>query len=106
MLDGNAAGVDLGELYFLEVHEPGKKLRECGIVSGQILLCQNIKVSDDGASCKIWVENHGEPIHVIVGSNIDDYCMLVYSGTPDGGGFIDPVWKEKALKFLGGEWRN
>lgn len=36
----------------------------------------------------------------------EEWCWLVYSGRPNGNGFICDRWKKKALNFLGGEWVN
>lgn len=48
--------------------------------------------------------------HITIGADFadeegfDDYSFFVYSGCPDGTGFISEEWKQKALDFLGGEW--
>ena len=34
----------------------------------------------------------------------DEDSFFVYSGCPDGTGFISEEWKQKALDFLGGKW--
>ena len=107
MFDANAAHIDIGELFFAEVHLADSQLSNAGIKFGDIILCSHVKKSDgrpvENLLSKIWKNNECDPIEWAP-KGVNDWSWVVYSGRPDGTGFISEEWRKKALDFLGGEW--
>lgn len=112
MFDANADHIKCGELFFAEVHSVDMQLSELGVNCGDILLCRHTKKNTDKihrtAESEIWLSKGSDP--VIYDSNstgcVKGWAWLVYSGRPDGNGFINDAWKSKALNFMGGEWKD
>lgn len=110
MFDANASHVGIGEKIFVEVHGSSEFLEGKGINSGDILLCEHVLKSGERLSVnnhsRLWKENGGEHVDYLCDSDGNDFAWLVYSGRPNGKGFISKAWKGKALKFLGGSWES
>ena len=112
MFDANATGVPVGKQFFAEVHSVNPELVKMGIIKGDIILCEHIEKVKSGKWCedvvntKIWTEQDKDSGHYLYDDSSAElgYGLLVYSGRPDGTGFISEEWKQKALDFLGGEW--
>lgn len=111
MFDANARHLSDGKLFFAECHSvnPERGILSKILKSGEVYLCE--KIGDDPYQCKFLIYlNSTKKGYVSVGvdfedeENFDDYSLFVYSGCPDGSGFISEEWKQKALDFLGGEW--
>ncbi|CAM0037848.1 hypothetical protein VPHK460_0009 [Vibrio phage K460] len=111
MFDANARHLPDGKLFFVECHsiDPDSKVLIKLLKVGKNYLCE--KVLDDPCKCKFLIYlNNTKKDYISIGvdfedeENFDDYSLFVYSGCPDGTGFIDREWKQKALDFLGGEW--
>ena len=107
MFDANAASVKEGELFFAEVHGTDSQLLSAGINCGDIILCSHVKKSDErpriNLISKIWSKKYADPLEWSADGS-EEWSWMVYSGRPDGSGFISPKWRAKALEFLGGEW--
>lgn len=114
MFDANAVGVEVGKKFFAEVHSVNAELCKMGIVRGDIILCEYVKKITSGKWCedatntKIWTEQDKYLGHYYYDDSSSelDYGLMVYSGCPDGTGFISDKWKQKALDFLGGKWNE
>lgn len=114
MFDANAAGIPIGEKFFAEVHSVNAKLCGFGIVKGDIVLCEHVtkkhdKFSENPTHTKIWTQQDKEVTHYDYYENVvTTYGSLVYSGRPNGEGFMDTYegrrYKQKALTFMNGEW--
>ncbi|MFV8383403.1 hypothetical protein ACNO5E_04775 [Vibrio parahaemolyticus] len=110
MFDANADHIPLGQRFFAEVHGVNSQLEEAGIARGDIVLCEHVEKSSDrivrSLLTKIWVSMAAEPVTYRYEPIHKDWSWMVYSGRPDGRGFIDEAWKAKALMFLNGEWHK
>ena len=112
MFDANVTGVPVGNKFFVEVHSVNSELCKMGVVVGDILLCEHFsktpfgKWSEEACNTKIWTKQDKESGHYFYNDTESEtgYGLMVYSGCPDGTGFIDEEWRQKALDFLGGEW--
>lgn len=106
MFDANAAHIKEGEKFFAEVHCLDSQLEEAGIKVGDIVLCEHIEKTStrENLVSKVWVCNQSDPIEWVFKPDADDWSWMVYSGRPNGKGFIHEKWKQKALDFLGGSW--
>tara|TARA_Y100001956_G_C4102908_1_gene178536 strand:- start:170 stop:511 length:342 start_codon:yes stop_codon:yes gene_type:complete len=111
MFDANAVGIPVGKKFFAEVHSVNAELAKMGIIKGDIILCEHIEKVKSGKWCeetvntKIWTKQDKDSGHYFYDDSKESgYGLLVYSGCPDGTGFINDAWKQKALDFLGGEW--
>lgn len=108
MFDANASHIKEGEQFFAEVHATDRQLRDRGIKEGDLLLCEHVLKSNerprDNLISKIWVSKDSEPFEWRHDLS-DEWSWMVYSGRPNGMGFIRDFWKQKALDFLGGKWR-
>ena len=107
MFDANAAHIKCGELFFAEIHAVDAQLTKFGIKCGDIVLCkhevkgeslrENVKsLVFTSVKCDGYEWNFDE--------RSDDWSWMVYSGRPNGNGFINDKWKSKALEFMGGNW--
>lgn len=111
MFDANARHLPDGKLFFAECHsiDPESNTLNFLFKAGRSYLCEKFDGNPDCCRFKLYFNNH-EHDWIIVKvdfddeENFDDYSLFVYSGRPDGTGFIDKEWKQKALDFLGGEW--
>lgn len=112
MFDANADHIKCGELFFAEVHSVDVQLDNLGIKVGDIILCRHTKKNTDKihrtALSDIWLSNDAEPVGYDSNDTggVKGWAWLVYSGRPNGSGFINDKWKSKALEFLGGEWHD
>ena len=113
MFDANARHLPNGLLFFAECHNlnPESMTLRKLLKEGNIYLCE--KVGDNPYKCEIKIYlNSTRKDYITVKIDHDDestfdwYSLFVYSGRPDGTGFIDNEWKQKALAFLGGEWEK
>ena len=110
MVDTNARHIPVGEKFFDEVHSVNPQLCGIGVVKGDILLCEHTAVSQDKygfievVATRIWTHQDNTPYEYNHHSAEKPYGWLVYSGRPNGKGFISDMWKQKALEFLGGKW--
>ena len=111
MFDANARHLPDGKLFFAECHsiDPESKVMTKLLKEGKNYLCE--KLGDNPYDCRFRIFlNSTKKDYITIGvdfedeENFDDYSLFVYSGRPDGTGFIDEEWKQKALDFLGGEW--
>lgn len=111
MFDANARYLPDGKLFFAECHgvNPKNKVMTDLLRKGENYLCR--KMGEDPNKCQfiIYLDNSrkGWYLFDMDFDNEDDfdfYSLFVYSGCPDGTGFISEEWKQKALDFLGGEW--
>lgn len=111
MFDANARHLPDGKLFFAECHsiDPDNKVLFKLLSSGKNYLCE--KIGDDPYDCQFRVflnSTKRDHITMVVDfedeENFDCYSLFVYSGCPNGTGFISDEWKQKALDFLGGEW--
>ncbi len=113
MFDANASGVPVGKKFFAEVHSVNAELTEMGVVRGDIILCEHVRKTvpnkfgcEENILTYIWTKQDRFMGHYRYNDSEAEngYGFMVYSGCPDGNGFIDDKWKEKALEFLGGNW--
>lgn len=111
MFDANASGVKIGKKFFVEVHSVNAELTKMGVVQGDILLCEHVhktpnRFCEENTLTYIWTKQDGENrTYRYNDSEAENgYGLMVYSGCPDGNGFISDEWKAKALDFLGGTW--
>ncbi len=109
MFDANAAHIAIGDLFFAEVHCANHQLTELGVKVGDVLLCRHVikgeECTRENVLSHLWLKLDGEQVDYYASkTDDDDYSWLVYSGRPNGNGFICDQWKAKALAFLGGEW--
>ena len=107
MFDANAAHIKEDEKFFAEVHAIDSQLECAGIKVGDIVLCEHIEKTSPRGNLvsKVWLCNQSDPIKWLFNPAAEDWAWLVYSGRPNGKGFINENWKQKALDFLGGNWR-
>lgn len=107
MFDANAAHIKEGELFFAEVHGTDSQLLNAGIKYGDIILCSHVKKTEgrprENLISNIWASKESEPSKWIYDGS-DEWSWMVYSGRPDGTGFINEQWKAKALAFMGGKF--
>lgn len=107
MFDANAAHIKEGELFFAEVHSLNESLYWKGVKKGSIVLCEHVEKEGyrfrDNVDTKIWTSIGATHFHHNAKED-GRGSWLVYSGRPNGKGFICEEWKKKALDFLGGEW--
>lgn len=108
MFDAIAAHVNIGDLFFAEVHVVSHELSIYGVKVGDIILCRHLTKTDDclkkNVLTHVWVNKDDKPIEYRSILEGEDMSWLVYSGNAKGGGFICDHWMAKALAFLGGEW--
>lgn len=109
MFDANASHIKEGELFFGEVHETNQQLDDAGFCVGDIVLCSHVQKTVNGylrenTLSQLWRVKDGKPFMWEYKSGHGDWAWVVYSGRPDGSGFISYEWKKKALDFLGGKW--
>lgn len=108
MFDANAAHIKIGEKFFAEVHATDKQLEDAGVKVGDILLCEHVEKGDKCPRENLLSKFKTSKCEVsrdwVYDEDSDDWSWLVYSGRPNGNGFISDKWKEKALNFMGGEW--
>ncbi|EKO3439512.1 caspase family protein [Vibrio fluvialis] len=108
MFDANAAHINIGDLFFAEVHCINARLESLGLKVGDIVLCEHVEKTDDCVKrnilSKVWLSKDAKPIDYSPNCPSGDLSWLVYSGRPNGQGFICPKWEAKALAFLGGKW--
>ncbi|QGZ16119.1 hypothetical protein Kuja_1280 [Vibrio phage vB_VchM_Kuja] len=107
MFDANAAYIQIGEKFFAEVHESNEQLELLGVKRGMIVLCEHVSILEDTPRfpnlTKIWLQKDSEPVEYQFNYS-HDYAWLVYSGRPNGHGFINEKWKAKAFEFMLGAW--
>ncbi|CAH7173111.1 hypothetical protein VCHA51O444_10447 [Vibrio chagasii] len=64
MFDANAAGIDVGEYFFAEVHSANRRLKKLGAKDGSFILCQHQRKSDGrfgrGDHTKVWVSKESD----------------------------------------------
>lgn len=108
MFDANATYIPIGEFFFAEVHATNAELTNIGITRGDIVLCRHIIRSVESPLPNmlsiVW-PNKDTPKFHRTGVSLN-WSMLVYSGKPDGIGFISEHWRNKAKAFLGGQWQE
>ena len=79
-------------------------------MKGDILLCEHLSKGDEEDTVletAIWTEQDKDLGHYnYIHQECSGYGLLVYSGCPDGTGFINNEWQQRALDFLGGEWHE
>ena len=112
MFDANARHLPDGKLFFAECNsiDPDNTLLiNSFLKEGETYFFE--KIGKNPYECKFRVyKDTGKLkyLQLVVDfedeENFDDYSLFVYSGRPDGTGFIDEEWRQKALDFLGGEW--
>lgn len=111
MFDANASHLPDGKLFFAECHgiDPKNPVLVKLLTEGKNYLCE--KVGDNPHDCKFRIFlNSSKRDWITLAEDFhnedafDDFSFFVYSGCPDGTGFINDEWKQKALDFLGGEW--
>ncbi len=111
MFDANARYLPDGKLFFAECHsiDPDSHILNKLLEVGKNYLCEKIGDNPHKYKFRIFL-NSTKKDYITIGvdfndeENFDDYSLFVYSGCPDGTGFISEEWKQKALDFLGGEW--
>ena len=107
MFDANASHINIGEKFFVEVHDTSRQLEVHGISVGDILLCEHVSKSGKRGRTNdhsiLWLDKDTS-IGFFHKDEEGSYSWLVYSGRPSGSGFINEAWKNKALDFLGGKW--
>ena len=108
MFDANAAHIKEGEKFFAEVHAVDAQLTTMGVKCGDIVLCEHVTKSEgslrDNLISKIYTGKDSAPLNWHYDIHSEDWSWMVYSGDPNGNGFINDKYKQKALDFLGGEW--
>ncbi|QJT70800.1 hypothetical protein GR7B_00002 [Vibrio phage vB_VcorM_GR7B] len=111
MFDANAAHIRCGDLFFAEVHATSPVLEAWGVKKNTVILCQHIRKEGyrnrDNVETNIWVSL--DKGYFAYNAKADgDFAWLVYSGRPNGEGFLDNKqgqgYKGLALDFLNGEW--
>ncbi|WAX23046.1 hypothetical protein pA_gene0005 [Vibrio phage 13VT501A] len=109
MFNANAAYIKEGELFFAEIHSVDEQLKSAGIEVGDIVLCQHVEKSTESPIenlvSNIWASKEADSFEWTYDQSSDDWSWMVYSGRPNGKGFINEKWKAKALEFLGGSWQ-
>ena len=107
MFDANAAHIKEGEKFFAEIHAVDAQLTTMGVKCGDIVLCEHVTKSGgsprDNLTSRVYVSNSAEPVNWHYDVKSEDWSWMVYSGRPNGNGFINDKYKKKALEFLGGE---
>jgi hypothetical protein len=107
MFDANAAHINIGEIFFAEVHSTDAQLESMGVAVGDIVLCSHISnlvgMPRFNYQTKIWTSIDSEPNIYTYTHNTDSWSWMVYSGRINGKGFINDEWKNKAKEFLCGE---
>lgn len=113
MFDANASHINIGRLFFVEIQSGNDYLTSLGINRGDVIMCQHTEkgntFTERNISSNIWYLKDGVITkHVYIQSD-DRGGWLVYSGCPDGHGFLEYEhrvnhYKEKALSFLNGVW--
>lgn len=105
MFDANASHIPLGEKFFAEVHSTDELLVEHGVGVGGILLCEHIEKSEDFCNrnlvTRVLASKDSDPFEWVPEKSTE-FSWMVYSGRPNGKGFISERWRQKALDFLGG----
>ncbi|AGN51481.1 hypothetical protein VPLG_00042 [Vibrio phage eugene 12A10] len=111
MFDANARHLPDGRLFFAECHsiDPESNTLIELLKKGRIYLCEKLEDNPYDCRFRIFLDSTKRDYILIIEDfedeeNFDDYSLFVYSGCPDGTGFIDEEWKQKALDFLGGVW--
>lgn len=111
MFDANARYLPDGKLFFAECRSlnPESFILNRLLKTGKVYLCE--KLGDNPDTCKFRIFlNSTKKDYLTVGvdfnkgENLDYYTLFVYSGCPDGSGFICNKLRSEALDFLGGEW--
>ena len=104
MFDSNAGYFEIGVYFFSEVSRSNPFLEQYGIKEGDIVLCCHLSESETNPrfnkKTSICFDLKKEPIIYETYFNSDDLSLLIFSGLPDGSGFIDLQFKQKAKKFL------
>lgn len=109
MFDANARYIPVGKKFFAEVHCVDSEMCRIGVITGDIILCEHIfkgEDEDEVLETAIWTKQDKDKGHYNYLHQSSGYGLLVYSGRPDGTGFINNEWKQKALDFLGGKWNE
>lgn len=108
MFDANASHIPCGQLFFAEVQALDSQLRQFGVNAGDLLLCEHVEKSGYrgrvNKQTKIYRSINLAPFVWMQNNGHCDFSWMVYSGRPDGSGFIDDKWESKAIEFLGGSW--
>lgn len=111
MFDANARHIPLGQKFFIECHSLRKDsfIYNKFLKVGGIYLCEKVEGDSETYQMKVYLNKTCKDYITIktdmhCEENFDYDSFFVYSGCPDGSGFIDDEWKQKGLDFLGGEW--
>lgn len=106
MFDANAAHIQVGQKFFAEVHATDEVLDKLGVKAGSIVLVEHEKKEGHklrhNVGSWLWLSRDAEPVYYNP-KDAEEFGWLVYSGRPNGNGFINDKWKAKALEFIG-EW--
>lgn len=111
MFDANARHLPDGKLFFVECHsiDPNNRVLSKLLSEGENYLCEKIGSNPHECQFRVFL-NYTKRDYINIKVDFEDeedfdyYSFFVYSGCPDGTGFISDEWKQKALDFLGGEW--
>lgn len=109
MFDANAGYASVGKKFFATISSVNSKMKECGISSGNLVICEHIEKDNkrDNKLSLIWFNKTEKPIEYRESiEELDDFALICYEGNLDGTGFIDNSTKNKALEFLGGNWNQ
>ncbi|MDK9789869.1 hypothetical protein [Vibrio sp. D431a] len=104
MFDANAAARKIGVPYFAQALIVNQEMKEFGISSGDVVLCENMIRSDCDrrivTEARVWTKFDGKRLEM----PHDKSCWLVFCGFPDGTEFFNPDTELQALSVMGGKW--
>ncbi|QDB73253.1 hypothetical protein HWC21_gp071 [Vibrio phage VAP7] len=110
MFDANAGHIQIGQTFFAEVHSTDEQLQKLGVKRGMILLCKHVEKAGErlreNVHSKIKLSKEGEWLDIYDKDRGEGWSWLVYSGRPNGNGFICEKWKAKALEFMNNSWED
>lgn len=107
MFDANAAHIKCGELFFVEIHEVDNQLESIGLKCGDVVLCKHKTKGNsprENVTSILFTSKNCKGYEWHFEEKSEDWSWMVYSGRPNGNGFINDGWRNKALDFLGGQW--
>ncbi|CAH9013690.1 conserved hypothetical protein [Vibrio phage 496E54-1] len=113
MFDANARGIPQGRKFFVEAHSINRQYKTYRklLKKGEVYLCEKIEGDEHEVIMHLYLNSTCRDYIVIKENFHEEDCfdydsLFVYSGRPDGSGFLkqEQVQKQKALDFLGGEW--
>ena len=99
MFDANAAYIQKGVEFFVDIYSVSDRIKAKGINRGDLILCKML--NDDNKSPCVDMMINGKYVTVCANGS-EEYMSnwFVYAGTKELTGFICDVTKNKARQFL------